>query len=97
MDPHIFATTKGLEWQAELLGHASGHFFAPGYVDMRMAPDALHAFMGASCEVLRFKTAENAAQTEVKMLNSEINVLRSIERCPNLGCELVILVTVMQQ
>lgn len=43
---------------------------------MRMAPSALLAFMGASCAVLRYRTTESAAQSEVKLLNSENDRLR---------------------
>ena len=76
VDPRILAPGSGLQWQAELLGHASGHFFERGYYDMRMSPEALHAFIEANCALISHKTMESAIGSEVQLLESENNILQ---------------------
>ncbi|KAI5122455.1 hypothetical protein M0805_008766 [Coniferiporia weirii] len=71
VDPRLLAPNSGLQWQAELLGHVSGHFFMCASVDMRMSPDALCALLEANCALLSYKAQENEAKSQHSWLASE--------------------------
>ncbi|THH11647.1 hypothetical protein EW145_g510 [Phellinidium pouzarii] len=76
VDTLLLGPNSGFQWQAELLAHASGHFFEHAHRDMRMTPDALHALHEANCAVLRFKAQESEVKSQCALLTSENERLR---------------------
>lgn len=72
VDESLFAPDSGLQWQAELLGHVSGHFFVSSRRDMRMAFDASLVMRETNCSLLLEKNRVKELESQNKHQETEI-------------------------
>lgn len=71
VDARLLSPDSGLQWQAELLAHVSGHFFECSPGEMSMSRDAESAFIEASCAILLAKVQESEKESENNFLRAE--------------------------
>ncbi|KAL5531088.1 hypothetical protein ACEPAG_3964 [Sanghuangporus baumii] len=71
VNENLLGPRSGLQWQAELLAHVSGHFFVCSNNDMRMSRVAEQAFLEASCAILSARVQEKESSSKCMMLSSE--------------------------
>lgn len=67
--------TGDLQWQAQLLGNVSGHFFECCDVDMKMSPDAMNAMFEANFGLLQHRLQETETKARIAALTQEIKRL----------------------
>ena len=71
VDARFLSGDSGLQWQAELLAHVSGHFFECSRNDMAMSKAVERAFIDANCALLLSKAQESEAHSRHKLLAAE--------------------------
>lgn len=82
-DPRLFEESNSdegrdsedLQWQAQLLGNVSGHFFECCDVDMKMSPDAMNAMFEANFGLLQHRLQEKETKARIAALTQEIERL----------------------
>lgn len=82
-DPRLFEESNSdegrdsgdLQWQAQLLGNVSGHFFECCDVDMKMSPDAMNAMFEANFGLLQHRLQETETKARIAALTQEIERL----------------------
>lgn len=79
-DPRLLEDSNSdsgrLQWEAQLLGNVSGHFFECAYADMTMSPDATNAMFEANFELLRLRRQEKGMRAKMAALAMEMEQLR---------------------